>query len=67
MQVSVFFLFPGKVMPLHDHPRMTVISKILLGSARVTSYDWMQPSLCLDRRCKYTHTFMSLLQNVVLR
>lgn len=48
--VSVFFLFPGKVMPLHDHPRMTVISKILLGSARVTSYDWMQPSLCLDRR-----------------
>ncbi|XP_024312563.1 plant cysteine oxidase 1 [Brachypodium distachyon] len=48
--VAAFLLSPGKVMPLHDHPRMTVFSKILMGSAHVTSYDWVQPSLCLDRR-----------------
>ncbi|KAL6637202.1 hypothetical protein ACP70R_024774 [Stipagrostis hirtigluma subsp. patula] len=41
--MAVFFLPPGAAMPLHDHPGLTVFSKLLVGSARVVSYDWAHP------------------------
>ncbi|GJN27508.1 hypothetical protein PR202_gb15538 [Eleusine coracana subsp. coracana] len=36
------FCFPaGAALPLHDHPEMVVLSKLLYGTVRKRSYDWV--------------------------
>ena len=39
LSMSVFVLPAGSAIPLHDHPEMAVLSKVLFGALRVTSYD----------------------------
>jgi hypothetical protein len=38
---SVFVLAEGETIPLHDHPRLDVISKVLRGRIRVRTYEWI--------------------------
>ena len=37
--IAAFVLAPHAKIPLHDHPHMTVLSKVVRGSLHVTSFD----------------------------
>ena len=37
--IAAFVLAPHAKIPLHDHPGMTVLSKVVRGSLQVTSFD----------------------------
>lgn len=55
--ISLFIVPAGLAMPLHDHPNMAVLSKLLLGSALCTSYTKLQPmSTPASHPVKLEHT-----------
>ncbi|WOL19944.1 hypothetical protein Cni_G28746 [Canna indica] len=39
--IGVFCFPAGARLPLHDHPRMMVLTKVLYGSLSLRSYDWV--------------------------
>jgi plant cysteine oxidase len=56
IQMGVFCFPAGASLPLHDHPEMVVLSKLLYGSVRKRSYDWVADEApCSGERKRKTH------------
>lgn len=41
--ICIFVLGPAACIPLHDHPNMTVLSRVMQGSITLSSYDILHP------------------------
>jgi len=42
ISMGIFLIPPFASIPLHDHPEMSVVSRVLAGSVRVRSFDWVE-------------------------
>jgi hypothetical protein len=48
---SVFGLRAGETIPLHDHPELDVITRVLRGRIRVQTYEWIDAASLVAREC----------------
>jgi hypothetical protein len=43
-KLEIFMLRQGAQLPVHDHPGMSVLSKLLYGCVRIRKFDWQSDS-----------------------
>ncbi|GFP91791.1 2-aminoethanethiol dioxygenase [Phtheirospermum japonicum] len=72
-ELCIFFLPANAAIPLHNHPEMTVFSKLLLGTMHIKAYDWaesdnhsMSPSKLRLAKLKANTTFTAPCDTSVL-
>jgi hypothetical protein len=44
LHASLFLVPAGRELPLHDHPEMTVLLRVLAGRVEISSFDWVAGS-----------------------
>lgn len=44
LHASLFLVPAGRELPLHDHPEMTVMLRVLAGRLEIRSFDWVPES-----------------------
>ena len=49
LHASLFLVPAGRELPLHDHPEMTVLLRVLAGRMEISSFDWVPDSPGLAR------------------
>ncbi|KAK5575204.1 hypothetical protein RB653_010460 [Dictyostelium firmibasis] len=59
--LAIFAFPPNTSIPTHDHPKMTVLSKVLYGSISCDSFDWIDESSNDKKQGKAIYTGTNIL------